>query len=219
MLLTEINETGFLGSFDFLYLPIDPETNVNRGYAFLNFIDPRFAWMFKVQFESRKMNRFNSNKVVNVMPATLQGFEANYAHYATARVNRGDPAARPLFLREPKQTSGGGRNSAGNNGQQNAGQKGGKPRRDKHGGGSAGQPQQGAYTNGNELSGVVVTPFPQSQTVEMPTPMQSGKGAGGNAPLVPKFCPHCGGSIQAQFQFCPRCGASQDFSLLANAED
>merc|ERR1719271_959269 len=101
MLLTEINQVGFLGTFDFLYLPIDPETSANRGYAFLNFIDPSFAWMFKISFEGRKMNRFNSNKVVSVMPATLQGFDANYTHYSSARVNRGDPAARPLFLREP----------------------------------------------------------------------------------------------------------------------
>mmetsp|Transcript_75307 Transcript_75307/g.211156 ORF Transcript_75307/g.211156 Transcript_75307/m.211156 type:complete len:375 (-) Transcript_75307:186-1310(-) len=103
MLLSEINLTGFLGVFDFLYLPIDPETNANRGYAFLNFIDPGFAWMFKLSYEGRKMLRFNSNKVVSVMPATLQGFEANYTHYASSRVNRGDPAARPLFLRDPKQ--------------------------------------------------------------------------------------------------------------------
>mmetsp|Transcript_167537 Transcript_167537/g.537994 ORF Transcript_167537/g.537994 Transcript_167537/m.537994 type:complete len:424 (+) Transcript_167537:109-1380(+) len=103
MLLTEINHTGFLGTFDFLYLPIDPETNANRGYSFLNFIDPGFAWMFKMSYEGRKMNRFNSNKVVSIVPATLQGFEANYAHYASSRVNRGDPSARPLFLREPKQ--------------------------------------------------------------------------------------------------------------------
>jgi len=106
MLLTEINQVGFLGTFDFLYLPIDPETSANRGYAFLNFIDPSFAWMFKMSYEGRKMNRFNSSKVVSVMPATLQGFEANYTHYSTARVSRGDPAARPLFIRETTQTSG-----------------------------------------------------------------------------------------------------------------
>merc|ERR1740138_744815 len=131
MLLTEINHAGFLGTFDFLYLPIDPETNANRGYSFLNFIDPGFAWMFKVTYEGRRMNRFNSNKVVSVMPATLQGFEANYAHYAAARVNRGDPAARPLFLREPKQPK---TNNIG-------GQQGGKRR--GGGGGGGGGPRRG----------------------------------------------------------------------------
>merc|ERR1719282_682076 len=72
MLLTEINHSGFLGTFDFLYLPIDPETNANRGYTFLNFIDPSFAWMFKLSYEGKKMNKFNSNKVISVVPATLQ---------------------------------------------------------------------------------------------------------------------------------------------------
>merc|ERR1719293_406942 len=94
MLLTEINHTGFLGTFDFLYLPIDPETNANRGYSFLNFIDPGFAWMFKMSYECRKMNRFNSNKVISVVPATLQGFEANYAHYASSRWRRERPEPR-----------------------------------------------------------------------------------------------------------------------------
>eukprot|EP00439_Symbiodinium_sp_Y106_P082348 s13_g21.t1 len=100
MLLEDLKTSGFLGTFDFLYLPIDPETNANRGYCFINFTDPSFAWMLKCTYEGRKMGRFNSDKVVSVAPAALQGFEANYAHYSTARVNRGDPSTRPLFLRE-----------------------------------------------------------------------------------------------------------------------
>jgi len=101
MLLTEVNQSGFLGTIDFFYLPIDQETNANRGYGFLNFIAPYYAWAFRNMFEGRRMSRFNSAKVVSVQPATLQGFQANYAHYSSARVNRGDPSARPLFLREP----------------------------------------------------------------------------------------------------------------------
>jgi len=101
MLLTEVNQSGFLGTIDFFYLPIDQETNANRGYGFLNFIAPYYAWAFRNMFEGRRMSRFNSAKVVSVTPATLQGFQANYAHYSSARVNRGDPSARPLFLREP----------------------------------------------------------------------------------------------------------------------
>merc|ERR1719188_855708 len=125
MLLTEVNEAGFLGTFDFLYLPIDPETTANRGYCFINFVSPSSAWLFKIAYEGKAMNHFNSNKVVSVAPATLQGFEANYAHYSSARVNRGDPAARPLFLREPSNPSGKG--SFGSSGsKRSGGRKGGK---------------------------------------------------------------------------------------------
>jgi hypothetical protein len=54
-----------------------------------------------LEFDGRQMSLFDSSKFVTVTPATLQGFEANYAHYANARVNRGDPNRRPLFLRDP----------------------------------------------------------------------------------------------------------------------
>jgi hypothetical protein len=97
MLLKEINEAGFQGTFDFIYLPIDPDTKANRGYAFFNFVDPSFSWMFKMYFEGRKIGCFNSSKVLSVTVATLQGFEANYAHYSASRVNCGDLSARPLF--------------------------------------------------------------------------------------------------------------------------
>eukprot|EP00446_Apocalathium_sp_SHHI-4_P041156 CAMPEP_0177345926 /NCGR_PEP_ID=MMETSP0368-20130122/28906_1 /TAXON_ID=447022 ORGANISM="Scrippsiella hangoei-like, Strain SHHI-4" /NCGR_SAMPLE_ID=MMETSP0368 /ASSEMBLY_ACC=CAM_ASM_000363 /LENGTH=436 /DNA_ID=CAMNT_0018807531 /DNA_START=12 /DNA_END=1319 /DNA_ORIENTATION=- len=100
MLVDEINSVGFAGGFDFLYLPIDPETSANKGYAFISFVDNLTSWNFKVAYEGKQMMRFNSNKYVSVSRAALQGFEANYAHYATARCSRGDPAARPLFLRE-----------------------------------------------------------------------------------------------------------------------
>lgn len=100
MLLDELNAAGFAGAYDFLYLPIDPETCANRGYAFINFVSSSYAWMMRTTYEGQKMGKFNSDKVVSVVPAALQGFEANYAHYSTARVMRGLPQTRPLFLRE-----------------------------------------------------------------------------------------------------------------------
>lgn len=198
MLLSEINQAGFLGSFDFLYLPIDPETTANRGYAFLNFLDPSFAWMFKTAYDGRKMSRFKSTKVVSVMPATLQGFDANYAHYSQARVNRGDPAARPLFLREPVQSA-----------QQ--------LRQDAH--------NKSLRSNANKNRGnIPMNGFepPQRPTPRPPPAMtapraapgppfvpEAGNGAEAGPPsMVPRFCPQCGGSIQASFQFCPHCGAT-----------
>lgn len=222
MLLTEVNQTGFLGTFDFMYLPMDPETNANRGYAFLNFIDSGFAWMFKMSYEGRKMNRFNSSKVVSVMPATLQGFDANYAHYSSARVNRGDPSARPLFLREPSQPV-----------KAQAGKGAGKQRNNRRSPGN----EYGNYAS--DQSSVQQTPdffaqqalFAQTaMTAMQPTPspwpedpsftrmggleQKQPEADTGEKTLVPKFCPHCGGPIQPRFQFCPHCGNAISFANL-----
>jgi len=188
MLLTEINQTGFLGTFDFLYLPIDPETNANRGYAFLNFVNSAFAWMFKLSYEGRKMNRFNSNKVASVMRATLQGFDANYAHYSSARVSRGDPAARPLFLREASQTSWNSKPVAKQRTARN------KSMRTDNADMMGRPPSlpQGAPPNIQAATGKIDS--------------QSMPGNNKDQKLVPKFCPHCGNSIQPHFQFCPHCG-------------
>jgi len=232
MLLTEINHTGFLGTFDFLYLPIDPETTANRGYSFLNFIDPGFAWMFKMSYEGRKMNRFNSNKVVSVVPATLQGFEANYAHYASSRVNRGDPAARPLFFREPKQPLpgaggmgmagdmgdvGGGMGMAGDLGMAgfDLGVMGQQASAAGWAGGAAGA---GSYLGlDGGCGGCMGSPYPcgGSAPAEPPKPKLSRPRAGG---MVPQFCPSCGGKIQPQFQFCPHCGGSLEFGSTGDTE-
>jgi hypothetical protein len=103
-LLDDLEVHGFGSAFDFLYLPIDTETNANRGYAFINFVNPDIAKQFKQQFEDGQLGEkkhSKSGKFIKVSPATLQGLEANYAHYSTARVQRGPQDTRPLFLRTP----------------------------------------------------------------------------------------------------------------------
>jgi hypothetical protein len=199
LLLKEINEVGFQATFDFMYLPIDPDTKANRGYAFFNFIDPAFAWMFKMYFEGRKIGCSNSSKVVSVTAATLQGFAANYAHYSTARVNRGDPAARPLFLREPTQkikSDAEGMNKRGR-----------RRKPDAIGNSGSIDGMQRVQTSQGNPS-VFVGLGTKSAPVEKAAPPKSS---------VPKFCPQCGGSILPHFQFCPHCGADVDFSNYAAA--
>lgn len=216
MLLEELNSSGFLGTFDFLYLPIDPETNANRGYCFINFTDPNYAWSLKLTYEGRKMGRFNSDKVVFVAPAALQGFEANYAHYSTARVNRGDPSTRPLFLREAA-TGGqdapprrrGGRRSQGSLIDIAARQQ------KKHT-----QPAQAATFSEGYIG---------LQAGGAAMPSSEGKKGGGKSggkggkagqksseqpsqdSLKPRFCPFCGGEAKPDFRFCQFCGASLNF--------
>lgn len=102
MLIDEINEAGFDGAYDFLYLPIDKESNANKGYAFLNFLRPDLAYAFKLAYDGKQMAQFKSTKIVSVAPATIQGFDANYEHFSRTRVNYGDADSRPLFLKAKK---------------------------------------------------------------------------------------------------------------------
>lgn len=231
MLLEELNEAGFLGTFDFFYLPIDPETVANRGYAFINFTSPTFAWMLRVAYEGRKMSRFNSDKVVSVAPAALQGFEANYAHYSTARVNRGDPSARPLFLREStslrsKQGANrrrGGRRSQGSLidlaakqrlGDQSKGEQAASPFESSVKA-SLGMQASTAIASSSHGSyiGLGGSERPKKKETKPPSPF--GKGSAippvtrsSDGVMIPRFCPSCGGECQPQFRFCQFCGHS-----------
>lgn len=110
MLLDEIAYHGFhpTKDLDFFYLPMDHNAKANLGYCFINFVDPAPAWAFAQCFEGKKMRYFHSNKVVVVMPASMQGFERNYAYYATSRVAQAeDPQYRPLFFRQPNERADG----------------------------------------------------------------------------------------------------------------
>jgi hypothetical protein len=76
-LISEIHGAGFRDTYDFMHMPLDPDTKVNRGYVFLNFTSPENAWKFRLHFEGRQISRFNSSKIVAVVPAALQGYNAN----------------------------------------------------------------------------------------------------------------------------------------------
>eukprot|EP00445_Apocalathium_hangoei_P017584 CAMPEP_0203904600 /NCGR_PEP_ID=MMETSP0359-20131031/46403_1 /ASSEMBLY_ACC=CAM_ASM_000338 /TAXON_ID=268821 /ORGANISM="Scrippsiella Hangoei, Strain SHTV-5" /LENGTH=408 /DNA_ID=CAMNT_0050828881 /DNA_START=67 /DNA_END=1293 /DNA_ORIENTATION=+ len=197
MLKDEITNVGFSGSFDFLYLPIDPETNANKGYAFINFVDSMTAWRFKVAFEGKQMSRFNSGKYVSVSPAALQGLEANFAHYSTARCSRGDPAARPLFLREPASVMRRGGPATGASVQRRGGQR-----------------RKGASRSLVDVAVAQKSIEQQHMHPAMQLPMGLGLGSCGlgaaqaGAPAH-SFCPYCGGAVQATYSFCQFCGASQ----------
>ncbi|CAE7032469.1 ML5 [Symbiodinium sp. CCMP2592] len=190
MLLMEVNHAGFFGSFDFFYLPIDTETGANRGYAFLNFLDPALAWTFRMMYEGCKMNRFNSSKIITIVPATLQGFEANYMHYAFARVSRGDLAARPLFLRDTKASLLGAQEAL--------------------------SPCRAGGRSGEEAWYAPLPMYEEANPMWSESD-SSGTREDAEAPLraagyVPKFCSQCGGRIQLIFAFCPSCGQALDFS-------
>jgi len=231
MLVEEISHVGFGGLFDFLHLPIDPETNANKGYAFINFVDSLSSWRFKLAFEGKQMSRFNSNKYVSVSPAALQGFEANYAHYSTARCSRGNPAARPLFLREPD-------NDLNRRGPPSPAARRGGQRRRNHGRSLVDVAVQKQFEQQQRMTQAPISPQFQQATIIYGSQSQA-RGPGGAraeqhampppsavpsmAPPLSKavaaaavaepsisarFCPFCGGSCQPNYRFCQFCGAS-----------
>lgn len=217
-LIEEMDAAGFWGLYDFLYLPIDHDTGANKGYAFLNFFDPSYAWIFRVTFEGRKLGNFNSHKVVTITPAALQGFEANYAHYSSSRVSRGDPAARPLFLRQPPIRTARESTSAETGGK--AGSKRG-PRRCRNSLIDAAAKQQQrrqaaalpaaaawaasealAAWNMSMMGGLPSMPPPPLGVA----PVQAGARA---ARPAARFCHACGAELEQAGAFCSACGAAR----------
>lgn len=88
-LIGELEDLGFAGAFDFLYIPLDKGTMSNVGYAFVNFVDSSWASKCMVTFQNYRFKRHRkiSGKIAAVSPAHIQGLEANLAHYEHAAVN------------------------------------------------------------------------------------------------------------------------------------
>lgn len=99
-LLREINSSGFMGQYDFLYLPMDPRSHANRGFAFINLTSVRSAEEFHKKFHGQYLRNFTSDKPIDVLPADLQGFEANALQYAeTSQRGKRTGHTKPLFFR------------------------------------------------------------------------------------------------------------------------
>ena len=80
--LEEVENRGFVGLFDFLYLPWDAKNCRNLGgYGFVNFVRPEDAMSFYHIFDGLVLE----GRALAVHAARLQGCEANYLHFAATR--------------------------------------------------------------------------------------------------------------------------------------
>jgi len=62
MLLEEIGKKH-RQKINFLYLPIDPYNTCNVGYGFANFIHTKFILEFHEEFNGRRWDCYNSEKI------------------------------------------------------------------------------------------------------------------------------------------------------------
>lgn len=80
-LIEELNELGFTGAFDFLYMPVDKASKASVGYAFVNFISPGWALRCETLVQGHKFTRHGKNKEASISVAHMQGLAANITYY------------------------------------------------------------------------------------------------------------------------------------------
>ncbi|CAJ1396580.1 unnamed protein product [Effrenium voratum] len=87
MLLAMLDNEGFEGKYNFLYLPIDFQSRACLGYAFVNLVDPSFVPNFWEKFSGYSKWVLPSKKVCGVSwSGPHQGLEAHVERYRNSPV-------------------------------------------------------------------------------------------------------------------------------------
>ncbi|KAI5854811.1 RNA recognition motif 2-domain-containing protein [Tricharina praecox] len=92
-----VDETS-RGLYNFLYLRIDFRNICNVGYAFINFLDPLDIIDFVKEKSGTRWNKFNSEKVLDVTYANIQGIDQLVEKFRNSSVMDQDPAYRPKLF-------------------------------------------------------------------------------------------------------------------------
>ncbi|GAV74151.1 RRM_2 domain-containing protein [Cephalotus follicularis] len=71
-----------VSAFDFLYLPMDFDSGMNKGYAFVNFTDPKAVWKLHIATLNQAWPHYcQSHKRCEIASARLQGKEELVKHF------------------------------------------------------------------------------------------------------------------------------------------
>ena len=70
----------FHGKYNCLYMPYDYEKNGNKGYAFINFVNPLHILYFYEKFNGKKWVHFESSKICELNCAHFQGINEIQKH-------------------------------------------------------------------------------------------------------------------------------------------
>ncbi|KAK1402670.1 putative RNA recognition motif 2, nucleotide-binding alpha-beta plait domain-containing protein [Heracleum sosnowskyi] len=68
-------------AYDFVYLPIDFKTRVNKGYAFVNFTKTNAVEKFHDVFHNKAWDGFKTPKICEIVCAKIQGKEELAKHF------------------------------------------------------------------------------------------------------------------------------------------
>jgi len=102
-LRAELDENGFAGAYDFLYMPANFCSGRGKGYAFINFTPKGAACRFVSEWH--KSLRFSAGRDrggLSISAAVIQGREANIKKWDVPRMRRvKNPNFRPLIAVKP----------------------------------------------------------------------------------------------------------------------
>lgn len=97
-ILQAIEELGFGLTYEFFYMPTR-RNGENFGYAFVGFRDSETTAKFYQAMTGYCVNFRRNKKLVEVVPARIQGFRETYDHFKSTHAMRGKTP--PIFVGTP----------------------------------------------------------------------------------------------------------------------
>eukprot|EP00928_Gymnodinium_smaydae_P085154 TRINITY_DN68497_c0_g1_i1.p1 TRINITY_DN68497_c0_g1~~TRINITY_DN68497_c0_g1_i1.p1 ORF type:complete len:168 (-),score=19.00 TRINITY_DN68497_c0_g1_i1:989-1438(-) len=76
-----VDEDGYAGQYDFLYVPLRKEGGKNTSQLFINFVSPEIATDFYDRYHGQSAKFARSDGLLSVLPASRQGYDANLAFF------------------------------------------------------------------------------------------------------------------------------------------
>eukprot|EP00933_Yihiella_yeosuensis_P014367 TRINITY_DN12913_c0_g1_i7.p1 TRINITY_DN12913_c0_g1~~TRINITY_DN12913_c0_g1_i7.p1 ORF type:complete len:193 (-),score=46.42 TRINITY_DN12913_c0_g1_i7:311-889(-) len=89
-LVAELLALGYENTFNFFYLPMDIRKRRNRGYCFINFRDSAAAKRFILDFHHATLERYPTQKILEVVPAEIQGLDETVGQFDAGQVDEDD---------------------------------------------------------------------------------------------------------------------------------
>lgn len=94
-----LEDLEIAGCYDLFYLPRIAGGKANLRYAFVNFVSAESAASFQARWCGRRLARYAGAKRLSIVPAGVQGFEANVRQLQTSLSTMRARRCLPVILR------------------------------------------------------------------------------------------------------------------------